>query len=1206
MKKKTFLLRAVACLLCLLTVPNVAWGVTIEVPTEGTLEKVIDDSDEPSFPTLKIVGRLNAADIAYLRTGVSRLASIQVLDLSDVTLVSGDEVYSTVKWQPDDGLMSNATATFYIADENRVESGRGTNSLGGNNYTYKYYSNNLAGAFAQMNYKQVVLPKGQKEIGEYAFYKCENLTSVVLDGDVECIGEYAFFGCISLQDMDLSHVTEMGSAAFAACPLFRGNEEGTVNLSSLSIIPQSAFGTEDVSKISIGGNVENTAIKHIVFSNQLIEISFRAFNFCNAIENIGLPEGLLSIGDYTFYSCSSLSSVTIPSTVTNIGGYAFSNCSLLSSVTIPPTVTGVSASVFENTPFIKNLPAENDVVYLNTTALYYKGKSQDFDLLLREGTTEIGAGFLSATNSYYSIYLKSVTLPSTLKRIGSGAFASANKLTSIVLPEGLEEIGRNAFNGCTGIESLNLPSTLRVIGDCAFQKMDKLTTIVLPDALESIGSYAFDGCKISGEVTIPANVKQLGKSIFGFKNDIWRIRYNAINAENVTSDYIFGNGAERLIVGANVRLLPDYMFASENSNLKKVTFEERTDDAELIIGTRCFAGTSITEIELPKGKIEIGGGAFYHCSQLASFSTLGVVTKINEYYDHGYYGAFEHTKLTEFIVPDGLTYVGDNAFNYPHFYNSSGEIDESVLTTVHLGNSVKHIGDNAFTDCNALTDIQFGDQVESIGARAFNGCTSLSSFTIPDGVTAIEDATFGRCPFTEITIPASVKSIGRWAFQSCTQLTAVHVTDGLEEIGEEAFSNCDLHEFTLPSTIKALGKWCLGGGNSNMKDIYSLIQKPFGMPEYEHPFYSTYYTLHVPSGSLQQYRETYPWSSFKTIVEIEEGPVEEPVTEGVIVNATNFPDANFCSWIKSQSYGQDGILTKEEIAEVTNINVGFRSVKSLQGIEYFTALKELFCSGCPLTSIDISKNTALEKLYCYSNQLTAIDVSQNTALTTLHCGINQLTSLDVSQNTALKELHCDENQLTSLDLSKNVKLTQLYCRLNQIKGAEMDALIASLPTGNFYTFAVMNSENEGNVVTTTQVAAAKAKGWRPIYWNGTTWKEYVGSEPILTEKCATPTISITEGKLHFLCETEGVTYVSHVEMPASFDSDSEDVILPKVKVSVYAQKEGYENSDIAMKEIVIGSANGIRGDVNGDGEVSLPDAMFIVNRILNGKFPDEE
>lgn len=36
-----------------------------------------------------------------------------------------------------------------------------------------------------------------------------------------------------------------------------------------------------------------------------------------------------------------------------------------------------------------------------------------------------------------------------------------------------------------------------------------------------------------------------------------------------------------------------------------------------------------------------------------------------------------------------------------------------------------------------------------------------------------------------------------------------------------------------------------------------------------------------------------------------------------------------------------------------------------------------------------------------------------------------------------------------------------------------------------------------------------------------------------------------------------------------------------------------------------GQGEGVRGDLNGDGEVSMPDVMFLIQRILNGKFPDE-
>ena len=122
-----------------------------------------------------------------------------------------------------------------------------------------------------------------------------------------------------------------------------------------------------------------------------------------------------------------------------------------------------------------------------------------------------------------------------------------------------------------------------------------------------------------------------------------------------------------------------------------------------------------------------------------------------------------------------------------------------------------------------------------------------------------------------------------------------------------------------------------------------------------------------------------------------------------------------------------------------------------------------------------------------------------------------------------------------------------------------------------------------------------------------TIKTMSGETPEIPEtpKCATPTISFAGGKLQFSCDTEDVEYVSHVEMPTSFDGNSDNVTLPTIKVTVYATKEGYENSDVATKEINVGGSGGVRGDVNLDGEVGMPDVMFIVNYILNGEFPKE-
>lgn len=97
-------------------------------------------------------------------------------------------------------------------------------------------------------------------------------------------------------------------------------------------------------------------------------------------------------------------------------------------------------------------------------------------------------------------------------------------------------------------------------------------------------------------------------------------------------------------------------------------------------------------------------------------------------------------------------------------------------------------------------------------------------------------------------------------------------------------------------------------------------------------------------------------------------------------------------------------------------------------------------------------------------------------------------------------------------------------------------------------------------------------------------------------KCATPTITYTEGKLKFTSETEGVMFVSTVTVGEDITSYEDEVPLtPIYRVSVYAKKDGYEDSEVATKDI---DFRALRGDVNDDGEITISDAVRIVNIIL--------
>lgn len=80
-----------------------------------------------------------------------------------------------------------------------------------------------------------------------------------------------------------------------------------------------------------------------------------------------------------------------------------------------------------------------------------------------------------------------------------------------------------------------------------------------------------------------------------------------------------------------------------------------------------------------------------------------------------------------------------------------------------------------------------------------------------------------------------------------------------------------------------------------------------------------------------------------------------------------------------------GDIFVSDVSEITELNLGSGNVRNLTGIEYFTSLQTLDCSGPLLTSLDVSKNTALTTLKCSYNRITVLDLSKNTALTWLDC-----------------------------------------------------------------------------------------------------------------------------------------------------------------------------------------------------------------------------
>ncbi|MBR6110155.1 MAG: hypothetical protein IKQ36_10500 [Clostridia bacterium] len=106
-------------------------------------------------------------------------------------------------------------------------------------------------------------------------------------------------------------------------------------------------------------------------------------------------------------------------------------------------------------------------------------------------------------------------------------------------------------------------------------------------------------------------------------------------------------------------------------------------------------------------------------------------------------------------------------------------------------------------------------------------------------------------------------------------------------------------------------------------------------------------------------------------------------------------------------------------------------------LTYNPELEFLEMEGNPVGTLDLSSCPKLWYLMCENCGLTELDLSNNPDLMFLNCGLNDISALDLSKNTKLLSLNCDLTLLTELDVSACVRLAQLQCVYNDIKDLDL-------------------------------------------------------------------------------------------------------------------------------------------------------------------------
>lgn len=104
------------------------------------------------------------------------------------------------------------------------------------------------------------------------------------------------------------------------------------------------------------------------------------------------------------------------------------------------------------------------------------------------------------------------------------------------------------------------------------------------------------------------------------------------------------------------------------------------------------------------------------------------------------------------------------------------------LCRVRLPNTIKHIGDEAFYNCQYLEAFDLPRNLESIGIGAFSYCKSIDRIHFPASLKHIGSSAFSQCYRLEsVVLPSSIEVLESDIFHGCSRLENVTLPDGMME-----------------------------------------------------------------------------------------------------------------------------------------------------------------------------------------------------------------------------------------------------------------------------------------------------------------------------------------------------------------------------------------------------------------------------------------
>ena len=614
--------------------------------------------------------------------------------------------------------------------------------------------------------QRVRLGWGVEEIGSSAFAGCTGLKYVFLPSTLTHIYNYAFQNCSSMTEMGVAAPTPPTLSSYALSGMRTCNVLTAIQTNASSYNAVSAWkaadsnGSVSYSGVKANDFVENglcyvitspstmsnnvnvtlvgiqSGVTYLPMASSAHDYTNSTYGggsyiFCNwtevapyaaynhsTLQKIGRSDlgsyfRLKEVGAYAFNSCQALTEVNI--SAETIGNYAFYNCSNLATVNLYLKDTEnygtqkLGVRCFANTA-VSWVYIPQSLTYYGDGAFAQCSNLENINVSSNNTIFESFAGWLCSEN-YETIY----QVGAANTRVGNGGFygttrtikpwcfAGCNKSTYLKIPYGVWTIGDYAFYNTT-LEELRIPSSATSVSTHAFSNMPSLSKLIFNRPSPPSG-MDFSGIGSNCELSVPFN----NVSAYS-QNSVWSSAFATIN----------GNA---------------YDFAKADDSGNTTLYYTVTS-----VGTYTDAVASTLTFN---GQVKIVRGEMYNPNTInipiRYYSTNVDNYAITEIEDQ----AFSGTNLSAVYGGKCVKKIGERAFYYC-FY----------LTTVNIPNPV-HIGRSAFYFCDKLNSINMGSRLEFIGSQAFYACSALTG---------------------ELTMPATLATIESGAFTNCTGLSSIFIS----------------------------------------------------------------------------------------------------------------------------------------------------------------------------------------------------------------------------------------------------------------------------------------------------------------------------------------------------------------------------------------------------------------------------------------------